>query len=170
MIQDNLPMIGFKPILQKNTKVLILGSFPGIASLKKQEYYGHPRNLFWQFMEEIIGENLVEMNYQKKLKHLQKNNIGLWDVIQTCSREGSLDSSIKEEQQNQFKILNEKAPNIKHIFFNGKKAGKCQVLLNDLGYATTILPSSSPANAGIPLTVKQKEWKKIGKILLHKEN
>ncbi len=151
----------FPPVIDKNTKVLILGSFPGVESLRRKQYYGHPKNLFWKFVGDAINEDLVSMLYSKRLATLKKNKIGLWDVIQTCRRSGSLDSNIRLEQQNQFHILKEKAPNIRHVFFNGKKAGSYQRLLEELGYVTCILPSTSPANASIPLEVKRQEWRKL---------
>lgn len=151
----------FDPVVNRNTEVLILGSFPGIASLEKQEYYGHPQNLFWKLVGDVINEDMVSMSYSKRLTTLKKNRIGLWDVLQTCSREGSLDSNIKSEQKNQFNLLKKKAPKIKRVFFNGKKAGSYHKILEELGYETTILPSSSPANASISMEIKRKEWAKI---------
>lgn len=151
----------FGPIVDKTTEVLILGSFPGIASLQKKQYYGHPKNLFWKLVGDVINEDLVSIPYSKRLTTLKKHKIGLWDVIQTCSREGSLDSNIKSEQQNQFELLKKKAPKLKQIFFNGKKAGSYQKMLEELGYVTTILPSTSPANAGVSIEVKRVEWGKI---------
>lgn len=151
----------FPPVIDKDTEVLILGSFPGEESLRKQQYYGHSKNLFWVLISEVIGEDLVPMTYPKRLAALKKHRVGLWDVIQTCRREGSLDSRIKDEEQNQFHILKKKAPNIKRVFFNGKKAGSYQNLLEEIGYATCILPSTSPANASMSLDVKREEWKKI---------
>lgn len=148
----------FAPIINKDTEVLILGSFPGEESLRKREYYGHPRNQFWKILSDIIGDDFVSSNYDTKRKLLLKNRIGLWDVIATCKREGSLDSNIKEEEVNDFSKL--KIPNLKAVFFNGKKAASKSDLLKHLNVPIHVLPSTSPANA-IRYDKKLKEWKLI---------
>ena len=88
----------FKPSINANSKVLILGSMPGIKSFEEQQYYAHPQNRFWKVMGALCSENnLAEFDYDTKLKILLNNNIALWDTIKSCKRKGSLDSDIKKE-------------------------------------------------------------------------
>ena len=116
MIQNILP-----PVVDEQTKVLIVGSMPGVQSLEKQQYYGHPRNHFWGIIGAVTGE-IVPAQYEARLALLKKAGIGLWDVIQACERVGSLDSNIKNEIPNDFAALFEQYPQIEAVFFNGAKA------------------------------------------------
>lgn len=138
----------FSPIIDAKSRILILGSMPGIESLRKQEYYGYPRNQFWNIIYGLFGEPL-DNDYERKVAFLRSKGIALWDVIETCSREGSLDSNIKEEKVNDFTGLFEKYPNIKHVFFNGLKAydifkKKVGIDYSDMTFMR--LGSTSPAN------------------------
>ena len=88
----------FQPRADKNSRVLILGSMPGVKSLELQEYYAHPQNRFWKVMGKLCGEpSLVEFSYEKRIEILLNNGFALWDVIKFCKREGSLDSDITDE-------------------------------------------------------------------------
>ena len=116
MIKNILPSV-----VNERTKVLIVGSMPGVQSLEKQQYYGNPRNHFWRIIGEITGE-IVPEQYEQRLALIKKHGIGLWDVIQACERVGSLDSNIKNEIPNDFAALFEQYPQIEAIFFNGTKA------------------------------------------------
>jgi hypoxanthine-DNA glycosylase len=111
----------FPFVVSKKTKLLILGTMPGKLSLFHQQYYAHPRNNFWKIIFAAHGLD-IETRYDKRLKFLLGKNIGLWDTLRYCEREGSLDSDIKNEQPNNFKDLFEQFPNIKSIAFNGKSA------------------------------------------------
>lgn len=140
----------FKPIINKECKILILGSIPGEESLRKQQYYGYPRNHFWKIMFTIFNTEFTD-DYDEKTTFLLKNNIALWDVIQNCEREGSLDSNIKNPIPNDINGLLLKYPNIKLICFNGKKAEESfkryvQKGLERKDIKTISLPSTSPAN------------------------
>ena len=86
---------GFPPVVDGKIETLILGSFPGVASLGKAQYYGHPQNQFWRLVGAVIDEPLYEMEYARRLRTLLKHRIGLWDVIGKCVRPGSLDSNIR---------------------------------------------------------------------------
>ena len=113
----------FKPSVDNNSKILILGSMPGVKSLEEQQYYAHPQNRFWKVMVSICDEpKLYELNYDLKLKTLLKNNIALWDTIKSCKRDGSLDSDIQNETPNDIRKLLKKYPNIKTICLNGNKS------------------------------------------------
>ena len=116
MIKNILP-----PVVDKDTRVLIVGSMPGVQSLEKQQYYGHPRNHFWRIIGSITNQEVPE-SYEKRLQLVRQYRIGLWDVIQSCERMGSLDSKIKNEIPNDFKQLFTRFPQIEAVLFNGTKA------------------------------------------------
>lgn len=151
--------IGLKPVINKNTQVLILGSFPGEESLQKQQYYANKRNIFWKVMSDLLQQDLMQEDYETKIKILQKHNIGLWDVIASCSRKGSLDAKIRREKLNDFSRLKSCAPNLKLICFNGKKASKYSDIFYN--YELSILLSTSPANASYSYKHKLNNWKSI---------
>jgi hypoxanthine-DNA glycosylase len=149
---------GFSAIVDKNTEILILGSLPGDVSIKKHQYYGHPGNDFWRLLGRAIGENLASMDYESRLETLKRNGIGLWDVFKAGDREGSEDAKIQGEEINQFSILKEIAPKLRLVCFNGRKSGKYEPVLREMGYGTKILPSSSGANRRF-LEKRESEWK-----------
>ena len=96
----------FKPSIDNESKILILGSMPGVKSLEEQQYYAHPQNRFWKVMGNICNEpKLPELDYETRLKILLNNNIALWDTIKSCKREGSLDSDIQNEKPNDIRKL-----------------------------------------------------------------
>ena len=91
----------FAPSIDNNSKILILGSMPGVKSLEEQHYYAHPQNRFWKVIGAVFNESkLYEFDYDLKLQTLLKNNIALWDTIKSCQRYGSLDSNIQNEKPN----------------------------------------------------------------------
>ncbi|MBQ8458629.1 DNA-deoxyinosine glycosylase [bacterium] len=155
----------FKPSVDNNSKILILGSMPGVKSLEEQQYYAHPQNRFWKVMGAICDEpNLSEFDYDTKLKTLLNNNIALWDTIKSCKREGSLDSDIQNEKPNNIKGLLKKYPNIKTICLNGNKSYSAfNKYFPDLSekYTCHKMPSTSPANARYSLDKLIEEWKII---------
>jgi len=152
----------FAPITPDNAKILILGTMPGTKSLELNQYYGHKQNNFWKFMFEILKEKF-STDYETRTALLIKNKIALWDVLQFCDREGSLDSAIKNEIANDFETFLETHSNINTILFNGQKAAaffKKYVHLKKQ-YRLITLPSSSPANASKTFESKLEEWKII---------
>jgi hypoxanthine-DNA glycosylase len=149
---------GFSAIVDMNTEILILGSLPGDVSIEKHQYYGHPGNDFWRLLGRAIGENLASMDYESRLETLKRNGIGLWDVFKAGDREGSEDAKIKGEEINHFSILREIAPKLRLVCFNGRKSGKYEPVLREMGYGTKILPSSSGANRRF-LEKRESEWK-----------
>jgi hypoxanthine-DNA glycosylase len=149
---------GFSAIVDMNTEILILGSLPGDVSIEKHQYYGHPGNDFWRLLGRAIGENLASMDYESRLATLKRNGIGLWDVFKAGDREGSEDAKIKGEEINHFSILREIAPKLRLVCFNGRKSGKYEPVLREMGYGTKILPSSSGANRRF-LEKRESEWK-----------
>lgn len=154
----------FKPIIDKDCKILILGTMPGVKSLEKQEYYGHERNTFWKIMYSLFQQELTS-EYSYKKAFLLQHNIALWDVLKSCYREGSSDSNIKNPIPNDFGGLFTQYPNIKAIYFNGEKAEKLfkrfvSKTLGDMKIPFYRLPSTSPANA-IKFEQKYEQWKQI---------
>src|ERR1700761_4925483 len=97
-----MKLAGFAPIGDERTHTLILGSFPGVASLEATQYYAHPRNQFWRLVGAAIDEPLHELAYEDLLIRLTKHGIGLWDVLAACEREGSLDRAIRHASPNDF--------------------------------------------------------------------
>lgn len=140
----------FAPISDPDITILILGTLPGDTSLALNEYYGHPRNKFWRIIAEITNNNLP-VNYIEKKELLKKTKIGLWDVAHKANRKGSLDSAIKEEEANDLGSFISRHENLKTIGFNGIKAEKIfdKFFKRQSHLRYLLLPSSSPANAGI---------------------
>jgi double-stranded uracil-DNA glycosylase len=151
---------GFPPVVDAGIETLILGSFPSIASLGKAQYYGHPQNQFWRLVGAVIGEPLRTMYYRQRLRALLENRIGLWDIIDACVREGSLDSNIRDPRHNDFERVTHIAKKLRRVCFNGKTAGRMEPLFIERGFETIVLPSSSPANT-LRFEEKLKQWRKI---------
>lgn len=151
----------FPPIIDHASKILILGSIPGVKSLEKQQYYAHPQNAFWKIIFTLFNENFTE-DYSQKLGILKKHHIALWDVIDSCERKGSLDSEIRNEEANQIAELLKEHPDIKAIFCNGGKSYKNlqKILGKNFRIPVYLLPSTSPLHT-ISLERKLDEWKKI---------
>ena len=138
----------FPALVDSNTKILILGTIPGIASLTKQEYYGNPRNHFWRIMYTLFDTLPVSDSFEEKIQLLQKNKIGLWDVLENCERKGSLDIHIKNHKENDFEMLFKQYPEIHTIVFNGKESHKYFIKKFGQieGITYYVMPSTSPAN------------------------
>lgn len=154
----------FAPVVDPNPRILILGSMPGIASLKKRQYYGHRQNQFWRLLGCVLGEDLAGMDYDTRLAALKRRGIALWDVLAECRREGSLDSDIRNEEPNAVaKLLRETG--IKTVFLNGGKAASAfqEFITESLPSGVTVvkLPSSSPAHASLTFNEKLARWKQI---------
>ncbi len=156
----------FDFIVDEKTKILVIGSMPGVASLMAAQYYAHPHNLFWRFCFEAFGEPYDVNNpplYEAKKLFILQHHIGLWDVARCCVREGSLDTHIKNVEPNDFVGLFLLYPQIKTLLFNGQMAYKLFAraypdLLVQKDFL--VLPSTSPANASIPLNKKRIMWSK----------
>jgi hypoxanthine-DNA glycosylase len=151
----------FPPIINNTSKIIILGSIPGVKSLEKQQYYGHPQNKFWRIIFELFNEEFTE-DYAERIAVLKKHHIAIWDVIDSCERKGSLDSEIKNEEANQIPELLEEYPNIQAIFCNGGKSYKnLQKLLGkNFRIPIYLLPSTSPLHT-ISFERKFEDWKRI---------
>ena len=143
-----MPQHPFPPLYDKNSKVLILGSFPSVKSREQMFFYGHPQNRFWKVISAVMDKD-TPVTIEEKSKFLHANNIALWDVIASCDIVGSSDSSIKNVVANDLTEILQKA-NIKQIFVNGKTAEKYynKYIRDNIDRDAVCLPSTSPANAG----------------------
>jgi hypoxanthine-DNA glycosylase len=151
----------FPAVLDRDTHVLILGSFPGRASLQAQAYYAHPRNQFWRLLSALLQDDLACLPYAGRLARLRAHHIGLWDVFAVCEREGSLDSAIRNATHNDFRWLQTQCPRLRCVAFNGKTAGRHAALFAQSGFDTIVLPSSSPAHAAMDFEQKLAAWRSI---------
>ncbi len=153
---------GLKPIVGAGPKVLVLGSMPSPASLKKQEYYAFPQNQFWRLMAATLGEDRPE-TYSEKVMMLKHHKIALWDAIASCERKNALDSNIKNARPNDITGLLKKAAGIRAVFLNGRTAEAALKKYHTLSPRISVnyLPSSSPANASLSFQKKLRKWRSI---------
>lgn len=160
---------GFAPVATPGSRVLVLGSMPGVASLKQARYYAHPRNAFWPIAARVLGFDAT-VDYPQRLCALQSAGVALWDVLQACERPGSLDADIRPDTlvPNDFAAFLAVHPAITRICFNGGKAAalyRRHVLPTlaraDLKYLEYLdLPSTSPAHAAASFEKKLAAWQK----------
>jgi hypoxanthine-DNA glycosylase len=152
------------PIARADARLFILGSLPGDASLSAQRYYAHPTNQFWRLLGQAIGEDLQALAYEGRLQRLAERRIGLWDVIDSANRRGSLDQSIRSAAHNRLEQLRHDYPELRALAFNGSTAAAAgRRLLGDAEGLTLIeLPSSSAANTR-PLADKAETWSVLAK-------
>jgi double-stranded uracil-DNA glycosylase len=158
----------FPPIASPDSWVLILGTMPGKASLREQQYYAHPQNAFWRIAAEILGFDATSA-YPVRVSSLETCGIALWDILQSCTRESSLDSDIDTSTivPNDFRRFFATHSHIRRVCFNGAKAAALYTrhvqphLRNASPVEYLQLPSTSPANAAIPRTEKLRAWSVI---------
>lgn len=149
-------------MVDANTRVLVLGSLPGEIALAKQQYYGHPRNLFWPLMSRVIGVELVPLEYQERLARLLRAGVGLWDTVGAALREGSLDSALRDVEANDLPALVATLPSLRAVGLNGGTSQKIGTrLLGHTGLALLPLPSSSPAYASRSFENKLGDWMRL---------
>ena len=154
-------LTGFAPAMQADATLLIMGSFPGEASLAANQYYAHPRNQFWRLLSAVLDDDLASLAYPERLAKLAQHRIGLWDVIDACRREGSLDAAIRDAQAADFSVLHRDFPALRTIVFNGKTSGRFAPQFETAGFHTLVLPSSSPANAQLTFEQKLVKWRAL---------
>lgn len=150
----------FPPSVDEATRLLILGSLPGDVSIKQGEYYAHRGNAFWALMGDVLGEDLRGKPYALRLKRLKARRVGLWDVIESADREGSLDSAIRGAELRDLGAFVDRLPALEAVAFNGKTAaahGRKQIG-NRPGLALIDLPSSSGAFASMSREAKREAW------------
>ena len=168
-------LVGLAPVIGSDTRLLVLGSFPGVASLREQRYYGHPQNQFWRILSALWSLDLVAMDYPARLDMVRARGLGIWDVYAACEREGSLDTNIRNAKVNDFAALQKQLPKLAAIAHNGGesfrhvKAVRASLGLQGDGkgdgegdgngnIASLRLPSTSPANASWSFEKKLNAW------------
>jgi hypoxanthine-DNA glycosylase len=158
---------GLPPIARADARLFLLGSLPGDASLAARRYYAHPTNQFWTLLGDAIGEELQPLGYEQRLERLAERRIGLWDVIASATRRGSLDQAIRLAEHNRIQHLLHDFPELRAIGFNGATAaaiGRRLVGAAPPRVALVDLPSSSAANTG-PLAEKAAAWARLREFL-----
>jgi len=156
---------GFPPVCEASARLLVLGSLPGVRSLQQRQYYAQPRNAFWRIMGEICGA-FPQLSYGERLKRLRASGIALWDVLAAAERPGSLDSRIRRASMkvNDFEPFLGAHPRIGLICFNGRTAADMFArhvtpTLSVPAPRAVVLPSTSPAHAGMPYEEKLRLWR-----------
>lgn len=145
-------------MVDRSTRLVVLGSFPGVASLEAGQYYAHPRNQFWAILSALWNEDLRALPYERRLQSLLAHRLGLWDVYASCRRQGSLDSAIEQAEMNDLQSLRQRAPQLRAVAHNGGESARHRRITGQLGVAVLRLPSTSPANASWSLDRKREAW------------
>ena len=158
-LESQTRLQGLPPVIARGTRLVILGSFPGVASLIAQQYYGHPRNHFWPLLGTIWGLDLMALPYAQRLALARKQGLGLWDVYASCLRQGSLDSAIEDAEFNDLSSLKRRAPALQLVAHNGGESARAMKQILALGLPVQRLPSSSPANASWSFERKLAAWR-----------
>ncbi len=155
---------GMPPVLSPATRLVILGSFPGVASLRAQQYYGHPQNQFWRLLATLLTDDptaLQQAPYADRLSWLLAQGLGVWDVYASCEREGSLDSAIRAPVLNDLASLRIQCPQLAALAHNGGESFRHARHTQALGLPVYRLPSSSPANASWSFERKLGAWREV---------
>ncbi len=157
----------FAPVVDADTRVLILGSLPGDISLAEGRYYANPRNRFWHLVGEVIERpDLPDLVYEDRLEMLRRQGIGLWDAVASATREGSLDSSIRAVEAASLGALVSTLPRLRTVAFNGKTSARiARPQLTESALVLVDLPSSSPAHAAMPFAEKRSIWLSLRQFL-----
>ena len=151
-------LVGLPPLVGAGTVVLVLGSFPGVASLRAQQYYAHPQNHFWRILQALWPQHPLPAQYAGRCDWLLARGLGLWDVYGACEREGSLDSRIRNPEVNDFARLRARCPRLAAIAHNGGESFRHARATAQLGVPVLRLPSTSPANASWSFERKRQAW------------
>ena len=156
----------FPPVVDARTRLLVLGSLPGEESLARGRYYANPRNHFWRLMGEVIGADLMPLDYEARLKTLLEAKVGLWDVVEKASRDGSLDGAIRDHTPNALAGLAASLADLRAVGFNGGTAARIgmKALAGATPAALMSLPSSSPAYT-LGYEKKRDAWLKLREYL-----
>ena len=157
-------LTGLPPIAGERSVLLILGSFPGAASLRAQQYYAHPQNHFWRILAALWPQHPLPVDYAGRCAWLLERRLGLWDVYAACEREGSLDTAIRNAQVNDFAALRARCPYLAAVAHNGGESFRHARQTARLGVPVHRLPSTSPANASWSFARKLQAW---GELFAH---
>ena len=144
--------------------MLILGSFPSEASLAARQYYAHPRNHFWPILGAVLDEPLADLPYRDRLSRVRARRVAMWDTIVACERSGSLDAAIRNAERGEIARVRRVARGLKAVCFNGNTAGRASAAWAEAGYATLVLPSTSPAYTR-PIAEKLAAWRQLRRYL-----
>ena len=155
------PLLGLAPVIAPQARLVVLGSFPGAASLRAQQYYGHPRNHFWAVLSALWDVDLVASSYLQRLAEVRRRGLGIWDVYASCRREGSLDSAIEDARFNDFDALRQLAPDLEAIAHNGGESARAMRYTRGFGVPVYRLPSTSRANASWSFDRKLAAWRAV---------
>ena len=155
---------GLPPVLAPDARVLILGSFPSEASLAARQYYAHPRNHFWPILGAVLDEPLAALPYADRLSRVRHHRVAIWDTIIACERAGSLDSAIRNAERGEIARIRRVARGLAAVCFNGNTAARAQPAWAAAGYATLVLPSTSPAYTR-PIAEKLAAWRELRRFL-----
>jgi hypoxanthine-DNA glycosylase len=151
---------GLPPVAAPDARLLVLGSFPGVASLREQRYYAHPRNQFWPIVGALLGwPDAVQLGYAERLAAARRAGLAIWDVTARCRRDGSLDSAIREAEPNDITGLVQRLPALRGIAHNGAASARAMRVTAALGLPVWRLPSTSPAHASWSLERKREAWR-----------
>lgn len=151
-------LLGLAPVCGPHTRLLVLGSFPSVASLQAQAYYAHPRNAFWPLVGALLGAPLAEWPYERRLDAVRARGLGIWDVYARCRRAGSLDADITEAVPNDLPGLVATLPELRLIAHNGGESARAMRVTRTLGVPVLQLPSTSPAHASWSFERKRAAW------------
>jgi hypoxanthine-DNA glycosylase len=155
-----MPLEGLPPVVARGTRVLILGSFPSVASLAAGQYYAHPRNHFWPMLSAVLDEPLTTLAYRARLARVRSRGVGIWDTIVACEREGSLDADIRNAAHGEIVRVTAVARGLRAVCFNGGTAARAEPAWREAGFATLRMPSTSPAYTR-PLAEKIAAWRAL---------
>jgi hypoxanthine-DNA glycosylase len=154
-------LLGLPAVIAHHSRLVVLGSFPGAASLAAGQYYAHPRNHFWSLLSALWGIELVGLPYPRRLAVLRERGLGLWDVYASCRRQGSLDSAIEDAELNDLASLRLRAPALQGVAHNGGESARSMRITAALGLPVVRLPSTSPANASWSFERKLAAWQAV---------
>ena len=154
-------LLGLAPVVNADTRLIVLGSFPGVASLRSQQYYGHPQNQFWKILGALWSLDLVAASYPARVETALAHGLGVWDVYASCEREGSLDAAIRSAELNDLSGLPQRCPHLRAIAHNGGESYRHARHTQALGRPVYKLPSTSPANASWSFEQKLTAWKEV---------
>ena len=166
-IDDPAPVkFSFAPVTDASTRLLILGSLPGELSLVRGQYYGNPRNQFWKLIGAAVDADVEALGYEPRFAALKAAGVGLWDVVRSARRSGSLDGAIRDHQPNALADLATSLPALRAIAFNGGKASEIgrRALGDGGGLALVTLPSSSPAHT-MAFETKKAAWMELAEFV-----
>lgn len=160
-LSESTRLYGLAPLVSGQTRMLVLGSFPGVTSLARQQYYAHPQNTFWRVLQALWPASPMPTadQYQQRVAWMLDKGLGLWDVYASCEREGSLDTAIRAPQVNDLAGLLRSCPELRLIAHNGGESFRHARVTRALGLPVHRLPSTSPANASWSFERKLAAWR-----------